>query len=48
MKIIYVTDIHGCEWKYAKTFDAAARAGASAVENGGDMYPTSIALTRQH
>ncbi len=48
MKIIYVTDLHGCEWKYAKTFDAAARLGASAVVNGGDMYPKNIELTRQN
>lgn len=47
MKIIYVTDLHGCARKYEKVLDAAVRRGAGAVVNGGDMYPTDTSLLRQ-
>ena len=48
MKIVYVTDLHGCKWKYEKTLIAAQDQGVNAVINGGDMYPKNIALEKQH
>ncbi len=47
MKIIYVTDLHGCEWKYERVLSIARQECAEAVVNGGDMYPKDIALERQ-
>lgn len=42
MKILYVTDIHGAEWKYEKALKRAKKFGAEAVLNGGDLYPKNI------
>jgi Icc-related predicted phosphoesterase len=39
MKILYVTDLHGSEWKYDRLFQAAVDSGVDAVINGGDMLP---------
>jgi len=39
MKILYVTDLHGNEWKYEKTLEVALREKVSLVINGGDMLP---------
>jgi len=47
LKIIYVTDLHGDRRKYHSILDAAARHGAGAVVNGGDIYPKDVELLRQ-
>ena len=39
MKIFYVTDLHGCRWKYDRLADLAAGCEADVVINGGDMLP---------
>lgn len=39
MKILYVTDLHGNEWRYEKTLQVALREKVSIVVNGGDMLP---------
>ncbi len=37
MKLLYVTDIHGIEWKHNKIFEMASSLKVDAVINGGDM-----------
>ena len=37
MKILYVTDIHGIEWKHNKIFELASSLKPDVVINGGDM-----------
>jgi Icc-related predicted phosphoesterase len=37
MKLLYVTDIHGIEWKHNKIFELAKSLKIDAVVNGGDM-----------
>ena len=39
MKILYVTDLHGTEWKYDRLFQVAVDDDVDAVINGGDMLP---------
>jgi Icc-related predicted phosphoesterase len=39
MIIVYVTDLHGAEWKYERLVSVARRLGADLVINGGDMLP---------
>lgn len=39
MKLLFVTDLHGCEWKYDRLLDAARDFQADVVINGGDMLP---------
>ncbi len=39
MKILYVTDLHGCPWKYNLLYETAQEYGAEVVVNGGDMLP---------
>ncbi len=39
MKILYVTDLHGCFWKYHLLFKTAYECSADIVINGGDMLP---------
>ncbi len=39
MKILYVTDLHGIEWKYEGLFQLAIDSDVNAVVNGGDMLP---------
>jgi Icc-related predicted phosphoesterase len=40
MKILYVTDIHGVEWKYETIFNEVLAYGVDMVINGGDLLPT--------
>lgn len=48
MKVLYVTDLHGCEWKYKWLFEAAKEFQVDMVINGGDMLPkTQGELFRQ-
>ncbi|MFX1337191.1 MAG: metallophosphoesterase [Promethearchaeota archaeon] len=37
MKILYVTDLHGAEWKYDRIFEIAKTMRVDIVLNGGDM-----------
>ncbi len=37
MKLLYVTDIHGIEWKHNKIFEIARSLKVDIVANGGDM-----------
>ena len=39
MKILYVTDLHGMEWKYDRLLRVAIDCKVNAVVNGGDMLP---------
>lgn len=39
MKVLFVTDFHGCEWKYDGLLGAAQAFQADVVINGGDMLP---------
>jgi len=39
MKLLYVTDIHGIEWKHNKVFEIASSLKIEVVINGGDMLP---------
>jgi len=47
MKIIYVSDLHGCKWKYEELINIAQKYGAKVVINGGDMLPKSGNLFSQ-
>ncbi len=47
MKILYVTDLHGCRWKYDRLLGAAKDFGATVVINGGDMLPKDVDLFKQ-
>ncbi|OGC03331.1 hypothetical protein A2276_00210 [candidate division WOR-1 bacterium RIFOXYA12_FULL_43_27] len=47
MKALFVTDLHGCEWKYERLFEAAKELGAEIVINGGDLFPKSEDLFAQ-
>jgi Icc-related predicted phosphoesterase len=39
MKLLYVTDIHGIEWKHEKIYEIATSLKTDVVINGGDMLP---------
>jgi Icc-related predicted phosphoesterase len=39
MKLLYVTDIHGIEWKHNEIFQIASSLKPDVVINGGDMLP---------
>ena len=47
MKIIFVTDLHGSEWKYNRLFEVATDSKAHIVINGGDMLPKNGELSQQ-
>ncbi|RJQ13933.1 MAG: phosphoesterase [Nitrospiraceae bacterium] len=47
MKIIFVTDLHGAEWKYDRLFSAARDLKADIVINAGDMLPKHGDLFQQ-
>jgi Icc-related predicted phosphoesterase len=47
MKLLYVTDIHGIEWKHNKIFEIAHTLGVEVVINGGDMLPFKGNLLHQ-
>ncbi len=47
MKVIFVTDLHGAEWKYGRLFSAARDLKADAVINAGDMLPKDGELFQQ-
>ena len=39
MNFLYVTDLHGVQWKYERVFEVAKSLRVKAVINGGDMLP---------
>ena len=47
MKILYVTDLHGSEWKYDRIFNLSLKYKIDIVINGGDMYPKDRDLFHQ-
>jgi Icc-related predicted phosphoesterase len=47
MRIIFVTDLHGSEWKYNRLFEVAAESRAHIAINGGDMLPNNGELSQQ-
>lgn len=47
MKLLYVTDIHGIEWKHNKIFEIANSLGVDVVINGGDILPFKGNLLNQ-
>ncbi len=48
MKILFVTDLHGAEWKYDRLCDIARADRPDAVINSGDMLPKGDNLFRQN
>ena len=47
MKLLYVTDIHGIEWKHNKIFEIADSLKIDIVINGGDIFPFTGNLLHQ-
>lgn len=47
MRILFVTDLHGCKSKYDMLLDRAISLHADVVVNGGDMLPKDGNLFRQ-
>ena len=47
MKILFVTDLHGCKWKYDKLYNAAQVHQVDIVINSGDMLPKNQDLFQQ-
>ena len=47
MKILYVTDIHGVEWKHKKIYQISSSLKPDMVINGGDMLPFKGNLLHQ-
>jgi Icc-related predicted phosphoesterase len=47
MKVLFVTDLHGCKWKYERLFEAAKECQANIVINGGDLLPKEGNLLTQ-
>lgn len=47
MKVLFVTDLHGVEWKYDRLFQVAQETRTDVVINGGDMLPRAKNLFSQ-
>jgi Icc-related predicted phosphoesterase len=47
MRILYVTDLHGVEWKYNRILETARSLKINVVLNGGDMLPMKGNLLNQ-
>ena len=47
MKLLFVTDLHGCRWKYDRLINSAQEFKADVVINGGDMLPKGRDLSSQ-
>ncbi|UCD01793.1 MAG: metallophosphoesterase [Promethearchaeota archaeon] len=47
MKLLYVTDIHGIQWKHNRIFQIASSLKPDMVINGGDMLPFKGNLLHQ-
>ncbi|MDI6794479.1 MAG: metallophosphoesterase [bacterium] len=42
MRVLFVTDLHGSQWKYKRLFEVAKDFRAEVVINGGDMLPSDL------
>lgn len=42
MRLLFVTDLHGCRWKYDRLIEAALGSQADVVINGGDMLSRDL------
>ncbi len=47
MKALFVTDLHGCTWKYDRLLEVARAFQADVVINSGDMLPHGRTLSTQ-
>lgn len=47
MRLLFVTDLHGCQWKYDRLLQTAQVHHADVVINGGDLLPKDIDLYEQ-
>lgn len=47
MRVLFITDLHGCTWKYDRLLEAAQRFEAEVIINGGDMLPKTENLFAQ-
>ncbi len=47
MRILFITDLHGCIWKYDRLVEAAQEFEADVIINGGDMLPKKKNLFAQ-
>jgi len=47
MKILFVTDLHGSQWKYDQLLELSRQHGVTALVNGGDMLPKEKNLFEQ-
>ena len=47
MKLLFITDLHGCKWKYERVFEVAKEVRAAIVINGGDLLPKNGNLFTQ-
>jgi Icc-related predicted phosphoesterase len=47
MNILFVTDLHGIEWKYKRVLQIAKKLDVEAVINGGDLFPHSRGAATQ-
>lgn len=47
MRILFITDLHGCVWKYDRLLEAAQEFEAEVIINGGDMLPKTGDLFAQ-
>ena len=47
MKLLFVTDLHGCTWKYDKLYKTALQHEVDIILNGGDMLPKDGNLFQQ-
>ncbi|MEZ4529250.1 MAG: metallophosphoesterase [Desulfobacterales bacterium] len=48
MKVLFVTDLHGCAWKYDRLCQIACTCHPDAVVNSGDLLPKNCNLFEQH
>ncbi len=47
MRALFITDLHGCIWKYDRLLEAAQEFEADVIINGGDMLPKAENLLTQ-
>ena len=47
MRVLFITDLHGCIWKYDRLVEAAQEFEADVIINGGDMLPKTENLLAQ-
>ena len=47
MRVLFITDLHGCSWKYDRLLEDAQEFEADVIINGGDMLPKAENLFTQ-